>query len=109
LATDTDTLLCSGYLIFFVVALVLLLAEIVVWWLTSPLRNQAQFKSHLDAYTRHNKSRKKTIFASLPGLAFSKSILARLLRMLETGMLQVSLMPLRVLPAKYRKGAVGLD
>jgi hypothetical protein len=93
----------GGYLIFFVIALVLLLAEIVVWWLTSPLRNQDEFKSHLDAYTEHTKSRRKTIFASLPGLASSKTLLARLLRTLESSVLQVSLMPLRLLPAKHRK------
>ena len=85
------------------VALVLLIAEIVVWWLTSPLRNQDQFKSHLDEYTQHTKSRRKTLFASLPGLASSKSLLARLLRMLESGLLQISLAPLRILPTQYRK------
>jgi hypothetical protein len=41
----------GGYLIFFVVALVLLLAEIFVWWLTSPLRRHDEFHSHLEDYT----------------------------------------------------------
>lgn len=85
------------------VALVLLVAEFVVWWLTSPLRRQDQFKSHLDAYTQHTKSRRKTIFANLPRLASSKTLLAQLLRILESGMLQISLVPLRLLPVKHRK------
>lgn len=93
----------GGYLIFFVVALVLLIAEIAVWWLTSPLRNQDHFKSHLDTFTQQTKSRRKTIFASLPGLASSRTLLARLLQVLESTALWTSLILLRLLPAKYRK------
>lgn len=71
--------------------------------LTSPLRNKDQLKSHLDAYAQCIKSRRGTISASLPGLASSRTLLACLLWMLESIVLQTSLMPLRLLSAKHMK------
>ncbi|KAF1933565.1 uncharacterized protein M421DRAFT_200180 [Didymella exigua CBS 183.55] len=97
----------GGYLIFFIIALVLLIAEITVWWLTSPLREQDQFHSHLGAYNRHAKSRKKTVFATLPGLASSRTLLAQLLQIIETGVLQSILLLLRLLPSKYGRERLG--
>lgn len=88
----------GGYIVFFIVSLVLLIAEITVWWLTSPLREQDQFHSHLEAYTRHAKPRRESILATLPGLASSKNLLARLLRVVEARVLRCVLLPRRLLP-----------
>ena len=92
----------GGYLIFFVVALVLLIAEIVVWWLTSPLRKQDQFQSHLEEYTRHATSHRRTVFAALPELASTKTVLTRSLDLFEQAVLKVALLPYRLLPGKSR-------
>jgi hypothetical protein len=91
----------GGYLIFFVIALVLLLAEILVWWLTSPLRKQDQFHSHLENYTRHlvnHHHRPK--HTSLPGLATSKFAFSYLLKVFEHIAVQIALLPIRLLPGK---------
>jgi hypothetical protein len=92
----------GGYLIFFVIALVLLITEIFVWWLTSPLRKKDQFYNHLEEYTRHARSHKKTVFAVLPGLASSMTILVKFLNSIENSVLQAALLPLRILPLKRK-------
>ncbi|UPX12501.1 uncharacterized protein EKO05_0003046 [Ascochyta rabiei] len=92
----------GGYLIFFIIALILMMAEIVVWWLTSPLRKQDRFHSHVEEYTRHASSRRMTAFAILPGLGASLSILARILDCIENVVLQVVLVPRRLLPTKHK-------
>jgi hypothetical protein len=76
-------------MIFFIVALVLLLAEILVWWLTSPLRKQDRFHTHLESYSAHiHQHRPK--HTSLPGLATSKSALSHLLTLIETVVLCIA-------------------
>ena len=79
-----------------------MVAEIVVWWLTSPLRKQGQFQAYLEEYTRHNRSRRKTIFAALPGLASARTILARSLDLFEEAVLQIALLPFRLLPWTHK-------
>ncbi|KAL5121718.1 hypothetical protein ACEQ8H_000405 [Pleosporales sp. CAS-2024a] len=88
----------GGYMIFFVVALGLLVAEILIWWLTSPLRKQHQFRSHLDDYTRrlasqHHHQPKHT---ALPGLAASKRGISYLLHLVEHTVTQIALLPIRI-------------
>ncbi|KAF9694814.1 hypothetical protein EKO04_007064 [Ascochyta lentis] len=92
----------GGYLIFFIIALVLVIAEIVVWWLTSPLRRQDQFHSHVEEYTRHATSRRKTVFAMLPRLGASLSVLAQILDYIEKVVLHIVLLLLRLLPFQHK-------
>jgi hypothetical protein len=92
-------------MIFFVVALVLLMAEVLTWWLTSPLRKQDRFHMHLEDYTRrfangHDQPPKHTSF---PGLAASRSMLSRLLRAIENAVLQIALLPIRLFPSHRKK------
>ncbi|KAH5054512.1 hypothetical protein HBI37_235460 [Parastagonospora nodorum] len=94
----------GGYLIFLVVALVLLLAEIAVWWGTSPLRKHEQFHERLEQYTRRLASRHhRPKHTSLPGLASSKSTLSYMLGMIESAVTQLAMFPLRILPSKSKK------
>jgi hypothetical protein len=88
----------GGYIVFFVVALVLMLAEALVWWLTSPLRKQDRFRSHFEDYTRRlaNGHHQRPKHTSFPGLAASRSVLSRLLKAIERAVLQVALLPIRV-------------
>jgi len=88
-------------MIFFVIALVLLVAEMVVWWATSPLRKQDQFHAHLEEYARNASLRRRTIFTNLPDLASSSSVFAQVLQAIETGVIQIALLPLRLLPPKH--------
>lgn len=92
----------GGYLIFFVVALVLLLAEITVWWLTSPLRKHDHFHVHLKNYTERMHSHKLARHTSLPGLAASKIALARLLKVIEKAVLEICLFPVRLSRSKRK-------
>ncbi|KAH6622175.1 hypothetical protein C7974DRAFT_362444 [Boeremia exigua] len=92
----------GGYLIFFIIALVLLFAEIVAWWLTSPLRKQDNFHAHLEDYTRRAKSRRQTVFANLPGLNPSGTVVASILHTVEVVVLQIVLLPLRLIPSKHK-------
>jgi hypothetical protein len=94
----------GGYMIFFVVALVLILAEILVWWLTSPLRRQDRFHAHLEDYTRRfaNGHHQRPKHTSFPGLAASRSVLSRLLKTIERAVLQVALLPIRMVPRNRR-------
>jgi hypothetical protein len=70
----------------------------MVWWFTSPLRKQDQFQAYLEEYTHHARSRRKSIFAALPGLASAWTILARPLDLFEQAVLRIALLPLRLLP-----------
>lgn len=93
----------GGYLIFFSIALVLFVAEIASWWITSPLRNQDQFHALLEeVYVRPAKSHRRSVFAKLPGLVSSKTTLVRLLQVIEAGVTQIILLPLRLLPSTHR-------
>jgi len=94
----------GGYLIFFIVALVLLVAEIAVWWGTSPLRKHELFNVHLEDYTRHLASHHhRPRHTALPGLASSKSALSYVLGMIEVGVMQLAMLPLRIIPSKSKK------
>jgi hypothetical protein len=93
------------YMIFFVVALALMVAEFCVWWLTSPLRKQDQFRMDLEDYTQrvaigHHQRPKHTSF---PGLATSRSMLSRILRAVESLVLQIALLPVRIVPSSRKK------
>jgi hypothetical protein len=94
----------GGYLIFLVVALVLTLAEILVWWLTSPLRKKDQFHSHLADYTGHLANHHhRPKHTTLPGLAASDFVLSYLLRLAERVVLQFTLLPILLLPNEYKR------
>jgi hypothetical protein len=93
----------GGYLIFFVIALMLTLAEILVWWLTSPLRKRDRFRSHLADYTHHLANHHhRPKHTALPGLAASDFLLSSLLRFTERVVLQVALLPIRILPGERK-------
>jgi hypothetical protein len=95
----------GGYLIFFVVAFVLLLAEIVVWWFTSPLRKKDEFHENIQLWTHRNTDstigRQKRL--SLPGLATSKATLAKTLRVVKGVIIWFTLFWIRVLPLKRKR------
>jgi hypothetical protein len=92
-------------LVFFVVALALLLAEILTWWLTSPLRKHDQFHSNLEAYSRHltHGHHLRPKHTSLPGLATSKFVLSYILRLIETAVSQSTLFLVRLLPSRRKE------
>lgn len=96
----------GGYLLFFTVALVLLVAEMLVWWLTSPLRNQDLFAGHLHDYTRRvaldvvRPGPKRTTFT---GLAASKTALAKSLDLTEQFVENIVLLCMRLLPLARKK------
>ena len=83
--------------------MVLLIAEIVVWWLTSPLRKKDRFRANLEEYTRHLHSRKHARHTSLPGLATSKNLLSRILSSIERLVFHIAFLPARLLSVKERK------
>ncbi|KAF2107516.1 hypothetical protein BDV96DRAFT_466563, partial [Lophiotrema nucula] len=95
----------GGYLVFFVVALVLLLAEILVWWLTSPLRKKDRFHSHVHAYTRQSAQSPKDSLKclSFPGLATSKVAISRILEVIETVIVWSVLSSIRLIPIRNKK------
>lgn len=95
----------GGYMIFIVVALVLLIAEILTWWLTSPLRKHDRFYSSVEAYSLHlaNGHHLRPKHTSLPGLATSKFILSYVLRKIEAAVLQFALFMMRLLPVQHKK------
>jgi hypothetical protein len=95
----------GGYMIFFVVALVLLIAEVLVWWLTSPLREQVRFHSHLEDYTQRfaNGHYERPKHTSFPGLAASRSMLSSILNAVESLVLQIALLPTRMSPSNRKK------
>jgi hypothetical protein len=92
----------GGYVIFFLVALILLVAEVLTWWLTSPLRSHARFRTDLEAYFQHPSLHHRPRHTSLPGLASSKIHLAHLLRAVERLTLQLALLPIRLLPSSRK-------
>ncbi|KAJ8106810.1 hypothetical protein OPT61_g9296 [Boeremia exigua] len=92
----------GGYVIFFVIALVLLIAEIAVWWLTSPLRDQDQFHANFEEYAARTRSRRKSVCAKPPALASSRPMFNRFLEAVETLLLQTMVVLLRLTPAKHR-------
>lgn len=95
----------GGYMIFFVVALVLLIAEILVWWLTSPLRKQDLFHTQLETYSQHleQNDHKCPKHTSFPGLATSKAFLAYVLGIIENGVISVATIAIRLTPGKRKK------
>jgi len=95
----------GGYLVFFVVAFVLLLAEITVWWLTSPLRDQDHFHVVLENYAQQLAVGRHQLpkHTSLPGLATSKSALLGLLKLLERMVIGIVLLCARLIPGKWKQ------
>jgi hypothetical protein len=95
----------GGYMIFIVVALVLLIAEILVWWLTSPLRKQDLFHTHLETYSKRleQNGHKRQKHTSFPGLATSKAFIAYMLGIVERGVLSIATLVLRLYPSKNKK------
>jgi hypothetical protein len=89
-----------GYLVFFVVTFALLIAEILVWWLTSPLRKHTHFDAHLNDYTTrvtsgiHHTSKRINVL----GLASSKAFLRKTLNLFETIVKTLILTSIRLLP-----------
>jgi hypothetical protein len=92
----------GGYIIFFLIALILLVAEAITWWLTSPLRSHARFRTDLEAYSQQPSLHHRPRHTSLPGLASSKTHLANLLRAIERLTLQIALLPIRLLPSSRK-------
>lgn len=94
-----------GYLVFFVIAFALLIAEIMAWWLTSPLRKHAQFDAHLDTYTTrvssgtHHSSKRINVL----GLASSKAFLKKMLDAIETTVKLLALTSIRLLPLRNKR------
>jgi hypothetical protein len=84
---------------------VLLLAEVAVWWLTSPLRKQDTFHSVLEDYYRHlaNNQDGRPRHTSLPGLAASKRAFSRLLTMAENAVLQIAVISVKLLPGSNKR------
>ncbi|KAF2738610.1 hypothetical protein EJ04DRAFT_41324 [Polyplosphaeria fusca] len=90
----------GGYLIFFVIALTLLISEILIWWLTSPLRNKDKFHLHVQQYTHHfsERSANRLKKISFPGLATSKAFLGHILKWTEAIIIWTTLLLIRILP-----------
>jgi hypothetical protein len=93
------------YMIFFIVAFVLMAAEMFIWWLTSPLRNQDQFHVDLEDYTQSlaNGHHQRPKHTSFPGLATSRAMLSCVLRTVESLALQIVLLPVRIIPSDRKK------
>lgn len=96
----------GGYMIYIVIALALHGAEMLVWWLTSPLRKKEQFQASMEQYTQRQPS-ETTISGPtrirLPGLATSKTALAKILIVLEGLSVRLVLIILRAAPMRRRK------
>lgn len=92
-------------MIFCVIAIALLLAEITVWWLTSPLRKQDSFHTHLEHYSRRIASGHlhRPKHTSFPGLATSKSAFSHFLKCIERGMMRLTLLIIRLMPIECKK------
>lgn len=98
----------GGYMIYIVIALALHGAEMLVWWLTSPLRagRKEQFQAAIEQYTQRRPSDTsipgpKRI--KLPGLATSKTALAKTLHLLEDFVVRFVLLFFRFTPMKHKK------
>lgn len=94
-----------GYMVFFVVALALLVAEILVWWLTSPLRKDTHFDAHISDYmTRvasdmHQSSKRMNVL----GLASSRAFLKKTLDCIETTVAFLASFSIRLLPLHNKR------
>jgi hypothetical protein len=92
-------------MIFIVVALVLIMAEILTWWLTSPLRKHDRFHSNVEAYSQHltNGHHLRPKHTSFPGLATSKFIVSYALRKLEAAVLHFEFLITRLIQFHQNK------
>lgn len=95
----------GGYMIFFVIALVLMVTEILTWWLTSPLRKQDLFHTHLETYSQRleQNGQQRPKHTSFPGLAASKCVLSYLLSTIEEVVLSAATVAIRLIPSKRKK------
>ncbi|KAF2658975.1 hypothetical protein K491DRAFT_689578 [Lophiostoma macrostomum CBS 122681] len=94
----------GGHMVFFIIAFSLHLAELGVWWFTSPLRRKDQFRSQVQELI-HNRSEdllEKHNHLSLPGLAASRATLAKILSYFEEFMVWSVLLWIRVLPLEAK-------
>lgn len=93
-----------GYLVFFVVAFALLIAEILVWWHTSPLRNHTHFAAHISDYTNrvasgvHRSSKRMNVLS----LASSKTLLRNILSLVENLVVLFVQSCIRLTPSRSR-------
>lgn len=95
-----------GYLVFFVVAFALLIAEILTWWLTSPLRSDTQFYAHVTDYTsRVSNPRLSSKRTTLPGLA-TKAFFRNLLNAIEIAVLCLTASTIRLLPLPQKRSRI---
>ncbi|CAI6333681.1 unnamed protein product [Periconia digitata] len=94
----------GGYLIFFAVALTLLVAEMLVWWLTSPLRKRGRFIEHLDRYTRraHREPWCGPKRPTFEGLVASSATLTRCLQAMEEFIVHTVLTLIRLFPFSHK-------
>lgn len=84
----------GGYVIFITIATFLLLAELIVWMLTSPIRNnQLSFlvKQQTRALNSTEDELSKIKNISFPGLAKSKATLSRVINLVETAIVAIVL------------------
>jgi hypothetical protein len=95
--TPTVGLSCrsGGYLIFNVIALALLMAELTVWILTSPIRYHSANRKPSTSRLEHGSPG-----LSEPGLADSKSWLRRLLQRTENLTIRALKLAIRLLPPR---------
>jgi hypothetical protein len=70
-----------------------------VWWFTPPFRKQDRFHTHLEDYSRNLASgqHSRPKHTSFPGLAASKTVLSRLLAVIEKAVLHIVFFSARVL------------
>jgi hypothetical protein len=83
----------------------LLVAEIFIWWYTSPLRQKDTFHSHVHNYTRQLSEQSAAQLEkklSFPGLATSKVLLANTLRRVEGAVVWTALLAIRIVPMKRK-------
>lgn len=94
-----------GYLVFSVVAFALLIAEILVWWFTSPLRKYTHFQDHLDDYTARvaNSSSRSSKRMNIVGFASSRHFFRKVLRAVEIVVTYFALTFVRMLPLRDKK------
>lgn len=95
----------GGYLIFFVVAFVLLFSELFVWWFTSPLRKKDEFHEQIQKLTHINTE--STVGGqkqlSFPGLAASKDDVGKVLSAVEEAVIWFALFWIRLMPLKRKR------
>ncbi|KAF2012795.1 hypothetical protein BU24DRAFT_395962 [Aaosphaeria arxii CBS 175.79] len=110
LNTPTVGLGCrtGGYLIYVVIALALHLAELLVWWFTSPLRDEDEFRAHIRKHTQHapDQVAGETKVIGLPGLLTSNAVLRKFSQKLTEILVCSILFLIRLLPLKHKRSII---